>query len=190
MHSPHHLELPHSGLLPIHIMQFGMAEPSISTVESSASLSFRNPNKQNHAIFYPYKYSSLRTTWVAFSYLASAEASNWGPDVIQYSNGKLNPVKSRAKLVKRRGEEDNQGEEAVAGVLGERRVKCEVDVVSWRERRVKAEISVNACVSSVWNALTDYERLADFIPNLVSRYILIQLWRFYWENLIFRLARI
>lgn len=47
---------------------------------------------------------------------------------------------------------------------------CEVEVVSWRERRIKAEISVNADVDSVWNALTDYERLADFVPNLVYRY--------------------
>ncbi|KAI4343492.1 hypothetical protein L6164_010833 [Bauhinia variegata] len=50
---------------------------------------------------------------------------------------------------------------------GEREVHCEVQVISWRERRVKAEISINADVESVWNALTDYEHLADFIPNLV-----------------------
>nr|KYP58332.1 hypothetical protein KK1_004635 [Cajanus cajan] len=50
---------------------------------------------------------------------------------------------------------------------GEREVLCEVQVVSWRERRVKAEISVNADIESIWNALTDYEHLADFIPNLV-----------------------
>ncbi|KAH9621385.1 hypothetical protein KSS87_007199 [Heliosperma pusillum] len=49
----------------------------------------------------------------------------------------------------------------------ERQVNCEVEVVSWRERRIKAEISVNSDVDSVWNALTDYERLADFVPNLV-----------------------
>jgi len=48
-------------------------------------------------------------------------------------------------------------------------VQCEVQVVSWRERRVKAEISVSADIESVWNALTDYEHLADFIPNLVWR---------------------
>nr|GMC64560.1 Polyketide cyclase [Ipomoea batatas] len=47
-------------------------------------------------------------------------------------------------------------------------VHCEVQVVSWRERRIKAEISVNADVDSVWDALTDYECLADFVPNLVS----------------------
>lgn len=50
-----------------------------------------------------------------------------------------------------------------------KQVRCEVEVVSWRERRIKAEIPVNADVNSVWNALTDYERLADFVPNLVSR---------------------
>lgn len=58
---------------------------------------------------------------------------------------------------------------------GERKVHCEVEVISWRERRIKAEIVVKADVESVWNALTDYERLADFVPNLVSRYSLMQL---------------
>ncbi|XP_047330644.1 uncharacterized protein LOC124934196 [Impatiens glandulifera] len=48
------------------------------------------------------------------------------------------------------------------------KVNCEVEVVSWRERRVNADILVHADIDSVWNALTDYDRLADFIPNLVS----------------------
>ncbi|KAF5745049.1 hypothetical protein HS088_TW07G00630 [Tripterygium wilfordii] len=51
---------------------------------------------------------------------------------------------------------------------GEREVHCEVEVISWRERRIKGEISVNADIKSVWSALTDYKRLADFVPNLVS----------------------
>ncbi|BAT79259.1 hypothetical protein LR48_Vigan04g141700 [Vigna angularis] len=50
---------------------------------------------------------------------------------------------------------------------GDREVLCEVQVVSWRERRVNAQITVDADTESVWDALTDYERLADFIPNLV-----------------------
>lgn len=49
----------------------------------------------------------------------------------------------------------------------DRDVDWQVDVVSWRERRIHAEICVQADIDSVWNALTDYERLADFIPNLV-----------------------
>ncbi|CAN4124843.1 unnamed protein product [Withania somnifera] len=66
------------------------------------------------------------------------------------------------------GGEDNV---VVAAMGVERKVRCEVEVVSWRERKIKAEIKVNADVDSVWNALTDYERLADFVPNLVSRRI-------------------
>lgn len=57
----------------------------------------------------------------------------------------------------------------IAAMGVEKNVGCEVEVVSWRERKIKAEILVNADVDSVWNALTDYERLADFVPNLVSR---------------------
>lgn len=57
-----------------------------------------------------------------------------------------------------------------AEVGDQRKVHCEVEVISWRERKIKARILVNADVESVWNALTDYERLADFIPNLVCRF--------------------
>ncbi|PON88816.1 Coenzyme Q-binding protein COQ10, START domain containing protein [Trema orientale] len=60
-----------------------------------------------------------------------------------------------------------EGEERENGAEDEG-VHCEVEVVSWRERRIKAETLVHADVESVWNALTDYERLADFVPNLVS----------------------
>jgi hypothetical protein len=42
-------------------------------------------------------------------------------------------------------------------------------VVSWRERRVLASVPVAADVDTLWQVITDYERLADFIPNLVQR---------------------
>ncbi|KAI3702000.1 hypothetical protein L6452_27567 [Arctium lappa] len=38
-----------------------------------------------------------------------------------------------------------------------REVKCEMEVISWREHRVESKVEVNA--------LMDYERLADFIPQ-------------------------
>ncbi|KAG6595620.1 hypothetical protein SDJN03_12173, partial [Cucurbita argyrosperma subsp. sororia] len=63
------------------------------------------------------------------------------------------------------GGRDGNGE---GEVERERDVYCEVEVVSWRERQIRANIFVNSGIESVWNALTDYERLADFIPNLVS----------------------
>ena len=78
--------------------------------------------------------------------------------------------KPRIRCDKEVGNGNSNGvEEEAKDEEGERDVQCEVQVVSWRERRVKAEISVNADIESVWNALTDYEHLADFIPNLVWR---------------------
>nr|XP_023920547.1 uncharacterized protein LOC112032077 isoform X1 [Quercus suber] len=65
------------------------------------------------------------------------------------------------------GEEEEEEEEEEED---RKLVHCEVEVISWRERRIKAQISVHAHIQSVWNALTDYERLADYIPNLVSRF--------------------
>lgn len=65
------------------------------------------------------------------------------------------------------GKEEEKEEESKAN--RNRKVNCEVEVLSWRERRIKAEILVSADIDSVWVALTDYERLADFIPNLVCR---------------------
>ncbi|KAJ3683469.1 hypothetical protein LUZ60_013696 [Juncus effusus] len=56
----------------------------------------------------------------------------------------------------------NEKEEEESG-----NVRCDLQVISWRERGVDASISVNADVDSVWSVLTDYERLANFIPNLV-----------------------
>ncbi|XP_057496486.1 uncharacterized protein LOC130781335 isoform X1 [Actinidia eriantha] len=85
-------------------------------------------------------------------FASSALSSNWGEEHFENDDSKYGNCRER--------EQDAEGG-------GERKVNCEVEVISWRERRVKAQISVHADVESVWNALTDYERLADFIPNLV-----------------------
>ncbi|KAK5802139.1 uncharacterized protein LOC108454377 [Gossypium arboreum] len=69
-------------------------------------------------------------------------------------------------LVKRDGDFGGKADENEKEYRN-KRVHCEVEVISWRERRIKAEILVSADIDSVWNALTDYERLADFIPNLI-----------------------
>ncbi|KAK6128372.1 hypothetical protein DH2020_037884 [Rehmannia glutinosa] len=123
------------------------------------SFTLKNTHKQNFS-----KYISLGNTYTCIalsSFASSPETPKWDSKIIQFSNGTRNLVKSRTQNKKKEGEE-----ELLVG-FGERKVKCEVEVISWRERRIKAEISVNADVESVWNALTDYERLADFIPNLV-----------------------
>ncbi|KAK7247621.1 hypothetical protein RIF29_42508 [Crotalaria pallida] len=73
----------------------------------------------------------------------------------------------RSQLGKEINNNNNNSVSVNNNVEQEEVVQCEVEVVSWRERRVKASISINADIASAWNALTDYEHLADFIPNLV-----------------------
>ncbi|KAL6958048.1 hypothetical protein U1Q18_040398, partial [Sarracenia purpurea var. burkii] len=79
----------------------------------------------------------------------------------EWNSGDERLINGVNRYFNRHREEDDEG--------GERKVNCVVEVISWRERRVRAQIFVNADIESVWNALTDYERLADFIPNLVCR---------------------
>ncbi|KAI9165042.1 hypothetical protein LWI28_006495 [Acer negundo] len=98
--------------------------------------------------------------------------------LLYYSSINISKLNTRARIrssvsrnnnlnISKLRKEDNGDDDDDDDDDEERKVGCEVDVVSWRERRVKAEISVQADIDSVWNALTDYERLADFIPNLV-----------------------
>jgi hypothetical protein len=51
----------------------------------------------------------------------------------------------------------------------EREVPCQVEAVSWRERHISASVYIAASEAHVWKVLTDYERLAEFVPNLICR---------------------
>ena len=37
-----------------------------------------------------------------------------------------------------------------------------------RERRILASVTIPKPIDQVWNVITDYEHLADFVPNLTS----------------------
>ncbi|XP_058087450.1 uncharacterized protein LOC131234527 [Magnolia sinica] len=122
-----------------------LSKPSSNPPFSASSLhpaSRRNP--RNLGFFPPFP--SLRTGFRAFS------SSSNQPD----QNPRANPS---------RNQQHKTGE--YHGHEEDRPVHCEVDVVSWRERRIRAWVSVAIDVETMWNVLTDYERLADFIPNLV-----------------------
>lgn len=45
-------------------------------------------------------------------------------------------------------------------------IKIEIEKTGNNCRRIQSEIGIEAPLSTVWNLLTDYERLADFIPGL------------------------
>ncbi|KAI5056277.1 hypothetical protein GOP47_0028095 [Adiantum capillus-veneris] len=51
-------------------------------------------------------------------------------------------------------------------------VNCHVEVISWRERRITASIVIAASIKRVWQVLTNYERLSEFIPNLIRSEII------------------
>nr|CAB3492538.1 unnamed protein product [Digitaria exilis] len=78
---------------------------------------------------------------------AAATGDHWGADHYQGGGGRVGSSESASR--------------AAHGV------KCDVDVVSWRERRIVGSVAVAADVDTLWQVITDYERLADFIPNLV-----------------------
>ncbi|MCD7454779.1 hypothetical protein HAX54_026073 [Datura stramonium] len=103
-----------------------------------------------------------------FSSICSRKDSFSSSEYVRF-DGKKEKLSDKTCYCRKGGRGDFLGGDGVASAMGlEKKVRCEVEVVSWRERKIKAEIFVNADVDSVWNSLTDYERLADFVPNLVS----------------------
>lgn len=45
-------------------------------------------------------------------------------------------------------------------------VYIEIEKLESNSRRIRSRIEIDAPLQTVWNILTDYERLADFIPGL------------------------
>ena len=46
------------------------------------------------------------------------------------------------------------------------RVEVEVEKIAERQRQITAKVQIPFSLEKVWKVLTDYEALADFIPNL------------------------
>jgi ribosome-associated toxin RatA of RatAB toxin-antitoxin module len=48
------------------------------------------------------------------------------------------------------------------------KVEVQVERIAERQRRISAKIQIPQPVERIWKVLTDYEALADFIPNLAK----------------------
>jgi ribosome-associated toxin RatA of RatAB toxin-antitoxin module len=48
------------------------------------------------------------------------------------------------------------------------KVEVQVEKIAERQRRISATIQIPQPVEQIWKVLTDYEALADFIPNLAK----------------------
>ncbi|KFK30752.1 hypothetical protein AALP_AA6G022100 [Arabis alpina] len=53
------------------------------------------------------------------------------------------------------------------GLIGDDGVLIEVKKLEKSSRRIRSKIGMEASLDTVWNVLTDYEKLSDFIPGLV-----------------------
>nr|XP_043636889.1 uncharacterized protein LOC122607883 [Erigeron canadensis] len=51
-------------------------------------------------------------------------------------------------------------------------IEVEIEKISKNRRRIKSTVRVDASLERVWGILTDYERLAEFIPSLVVSQVL------------------
>lgn len=68
--------------------------------------------------------------------------------------------------------EDDQDayEVSVEPESGDGSIEIEIEKTGKNSRRIRSKVNVEASLQTVWDILTDYERLADFIPGLaVSR---------------------
>ncbi|KAK3016403.1 hypothetical protein RJ639_007050 [Escallonia herrerae] len=59
--------------------------------------------------------------------------------------------------------DDEEHDEIASSLLG---IEIEIEKVGNNCRRIRSKATVEASLQTVWNILTDYERLADFIPGL------------------------
>ncbi|XP_071716355.1 uncharacterized protein [Rutidosis leptorrhynchoides] len=51
-------------------------------------------------------------------------------------------------------------------------IEVEIEKLSKNRRRIRSTVVIDASVERIWGILTDYERLADFIPSLVVSQVL------------------
>ncbi|KAI3506524.1 hypothetical protein L2E82_19744 [Cichorium intybus] len=51
-------------------------------------------------------------------------------------------------------------------------IEVEIEKLSKNRRRIRSKVSVEASLETIWGILTDYDRLADFIPGLAVSQVL------------------
>ncbi|XP_043710652.1 uncharacterized protein LOC122659619 [Telopea speciosissima] len=51
-------------------------------------------------------------------------------------------------------------------------IEIEIQKLGNNSRRIRSRIAIDASLETIWNLLTDYERLADFIPGLAVSQLL------------------
>lgn len=69
-------------------------------------------------------------------------------------------------------DDDDHDDDEGYSFVGEDGIFIEIKKLGRNSRRIRSKIVVNANLDTIWDILTDYEKLADFIPGLaVSKLI-------------------
>ena len=155
----------HSALL------FPQPSPSCSnSIPASHSLSFFHPSpfhfKPHHRTLATPKPCSLNNLT---PFLCSASKSD---PTTSDANDDDEDVNSSGDLLVIEDDYDDDGVEESEELLAEDGVYIEVVKLDMNSRRIESRISIDASLDAVWSILTDYERLADFIPSLAVSQLL------------------
>lgn len=73
-----------------------------------------------------------------------------------------------SRLLALRAENSSEGSPYVSNTPSE----VEIEKVGTNSRRISAKIFVKSNAKAIWDVLTDYENLAEFIPNLAVNQLL------------------
>ncbi|GKA93093.1 START-like domain-containing protein [Tanacetum coccineum] len=103
--------------------------------------------------------SSKRDDDVIYSHSFGAKTINR-----LHFRSKIASSSSKSDIIESLGEGEVDGE--VEGV------EVEIEKVSRNRRRIRSKVAIDATLETVWGILTDYERLADYIPGLVVSQVL------------------
>ncbi|MED6147573.1 hypothetical protein PIB30_045054 [Stylosanthes scabra] len=142
--------------------------PSSSTTPHS--LSFFHPLPLHFNNLSTPKPRSLNNNNPSSFFLCSA--SKFSSDVDHEDEDEYNDVPSSSSYGDLSLTEDYDDDEASEEYLAEDGVYIEVVKLGKNSRRIQSRISVDAPLDTVWSILTDYERLADFIPSLAVSQLL------------------
>ncbi|PWA70400.1 START-like domain-containing protein [Artemisia annua] len=79
---------------------------------------------------------------------------------------------SKNDLVQSLDDSEGEGDVNGDGEVEIEGVEVEIEKVSRNRRRIRSKVAIEASLETVWGILTDYERLAEYIPGLVVSQVL------------------
>ncbi|XP_057733568.1 uncharacterized protein LOC130948731 isoform X1 [Arachis stenosperma] len=163
-----------------HSSSFLFPQPPSSS--SSSSTPPPPPHSLSFFLSFPFHFNNLSTpkprSLNNHPHFFSCSASKFSLDVDHEDEDEDNDVASSSGDLFLTDDYDDDDDdydddgEVSEEYLAEDGVYIEVVKLGKNSRRIESRISVNASLDAVWSILTDYERLADFIPGLAVSQLL------------------